>query len=511
MRSYILKYSLLSFVLLLASACTDLDPELYSDLTPETEFTSADASLGGILQNYTNLDAYVNDAIWPCQELSTETSAAPAKFGPWDDGGVWARLHRHEWETTFFVFNRAWEMGFSGIAGCNRTIDELSVLSGQEAGIAEMKALRAVFYWLMIDLFGDVPLEESFVNGTPNPERTPRAEVFNFIVNELNELIDSGLLSEINGGPYYGRMNKWSALALLTKLYLNAETYTGTPRWEDAAATAKIIIDEGPFDLEQNYFENFDIENRASIENIFVIPYDKFDPNAFNFNMHMRTLHPLNQLTYNFTDGPWNGFTALEEFYNSFEEDDARKDMFVVGQQYDAAGNPLLDPNGETEVDSDGNMDPDGATLIFTPEINELTPRAFSQSGARIGKYEFEFGISISAQNDFPIFRFADILLMRAEALWRINPGDGEALDLINRIRLRAEQDPYDNLTEDNLYDEIQRELAFEAHARPTALRFDRFNGEWWEKPPSDPNKNVFPIPSAQLNANPNLTQNPGY
>ena len=500
---------LISTCLLLS--CTDLDPKLYSELTPDTKFTSDDAALGALLQNYGNLDRYVNDAIWPMQELTSATSVAPAKFGPWDDGGVWAQLHRHQWQSTFFVFNNAWGMGFSGIAGCNRTIDQLTIIGDQEAAIAEMRALRAVFYWLMIDLFGDVPLETSFVDGKPNPSRAPRAQVYDFIVNELNELIDSGLLSEDNGGAYYGRMNKWSALALLTKVYLNAGIYAGTSQWTLAAETAKKIIDEGSFTLEPDYFSNFDIDNRPSQENIFVIPYDKFDANGANFNMHMRTLHPLNQQTYNFTDGPWNGFTALEEFYNSYDGADKRKDMFIVGQQYTASGLPLNDPNGAIEVDSDGDKDPDGPPLIFTPFINELTPKAFSQSGARIGKFEIESGISLSAQNDFPVFRFADVLLMRAEALWRLNSSNAESVELVRQIRERAGLPKIDPLTESGLYQEILRELAFEAHARPTMIRFGTFDDARWEKPVSDQAKLIFPIPEAQRNGNPNLAQNPGY
>lgn len=510
-----MKFNIQNYTLLIGTcfllSCTDLDPKLYSELTPETKFTSEDASLGTLLQNYGNLDRYVNDAIWPMQELTSATSVAPAKFGPWDDGGVWAQLHRHQWQSTFFVFNNAWDMGFSGVAGCNRTIDQLTIIGGEEAAIAEIRGLRAVFYWLMIDLFGDVPLETSFVNGKPNPSRTSRAEVYDFIVSELNELIDSGLLSDDNGGAYYGRMNKWSALALLTKVYLNAGTYSGTPQWSLAAETAKKIIDEGPFALEADYFSNFDIDNRPSQENIFVIPYDKFDANGANFNMHMRTLHPLNQQTYNFTDGPWNGFTALEEFYNSYDGTDKRKDMFIVGQQYTASGAPLNDPNGAIEVDSDGDKDPDGPPLIFTPFINELTPKAFSQSGARIGKFEIESGISISAQNDFPVFRFADVLLMRAEALWRMNGSNAESVELIRQIRERAGLAIIDPLTEDALYEEILRELAFEAHARPTMIRFGTFDDARWEKPASDQTKLIFPIPEPQRNGNPNLGQNPGY
>lgn len=492
-------------------SCTDLEPTLYSELTPATKYTSKDASLGILLQNYTNLDRYTNDAVWPIQEMSSVTSVAPAKFGPWDDGGVWAQLHRHQWQPTFFAFDNAWSVGFSGIASCNQSIEGLNALDGQEAAVAEMRALRALFYWLMVDLFGDVPIETSFSNGIENPTRKPRAEVYQFIVDELNDVINSGLLSEENGGSYYGRMNEWSALALLTKVYLNAEVYSGTQQWALAAETAKKVIDGAKFTLEPDYLSNFTYLNGGSKENIFVIPYDKFDANGANFNMHMRTLHPLNRLTYNFTDGPWNGFTALEEFYNSYDANDNRKDMFIVGQQYDAVGNPLIDPNGATEVDSDGNMDPDGSTLIFTPFINELTPKAFSQSGARIGKFAFESNIGLSSQNDFPIFRFADILLMRAEALWRLDNGSAEAVELVRQIRVRSGLTIIDPLTETDLYEEILRELAYEAHARPTMIRFGTFNEARWEKPADDATKKIFPIPQGVLNANPNITQNPGY
>jgi hypothetical protein len=225
----------------------------------------------------------------------------------------------------------------------------------------------------------------------------------------------------------------------------------------------------------------------------------------------MRTLHPLNRLTYNLTDGPWNGFTALEEFYNQYDAEDQRKDQFIVGQQFSSDGTPLSDPNGATEVDSDGDPDPDGAPLIFTPEINELTPKAFSQSGARLGKFEFESGISLSAQNDFPVLRYADVLLMRAEALWRLDNGNAESVELVRQIRERSGLEKIDPLTETALYDEILRELAYEAHARPTMIRFGTFTAPRWEKNLSDETKEIFPIPEPQRNGNPNLGQNPGY
>ena len=492
-------------------SCTDLEPKLYSELTPTTVYTTDDVALGALLQNYRSLGQYGSEVNWPLQELSSETSVAAAKFGPWDDGGVWARLHRHEWQSSWGQINAAWSMGFSGIAGCNRTIDELTARGGAEAAIIELRALRALYYWIMIDFFGDVPLETSFVNGQANPSRKPRGEVYQFVVDELNASLESGLLSETNGGSFYGRMNRWSTLALLTKLYLNAEVYAKKVEWANAAETAKIIIDEGPFIIESNYASNFTIQNRGSKENILVIPYSKSDAGGFNFNMHMRTLHPLNRQTYNFNEGPWNGFTALEEFYKSYDPADLRKQTFIVGQQYTASGDPINDPNGAIEIDSEGNHDPDGPPLIFTPEINELTPKAFSQSGARIGKFEFESGIGTNADNDFPIFRYADILLMRAEALWRLNNGSAEAVDLVRQVRERAGLAKIEPLTKDALYHEILRELAYECHSRPTMIRFGTFTAPRWEKPLSADTRTIYPVPDAQRNGNPNLGQNPGY
>ncbi|MEK6478985.1 RagB/SusD family nutrient uptake outer membrane protein [Catalinimonas sp. 4WD22] len=505
----ILTKGLMCMTIMLGLSCTDLDTELYSELTPDDFFQTDDQFVAALGTAYTSLYAYAGDP-WSVQELSTATSAAPAKFGPWDDGGIWARLHRHEWEITFGAFNASWNMGFGGISTCNRLIEQLQDLAPPEQAerfVAELRALRAYYYFLMIDMFGDVPFITSFSDAEPNPTRTARAEVFGFLVDELNEVIQ--VLPEEVSTATYGRMNKWAAMALLTKLYLNAEVYTGTPEWELAASTAQEIIDGGQFSLEVNYFDNFAVQNSGSSENIFVIPYEA--GNANGFSLHMRTLHPLNARTYNFSTGPWNGYTALEEFYNSFEDEDVRKDMFIVGQQYSATGEPLLDPNGAIEVDSEGNMDPSGPPIVFTPYINELTPFAFSDAGARIGKFEFERGIQLDMDNDFPLLRYGDILLMRAEALWRLNPSSAEAVELVRQVRERSELGPIDPLTEDALFEEIQREVAFEGHSRTNMIRFDRFNAPWWEKDASDPNKNLFPIPAAQLNGNPNLVQNPGY
>ena len=499
----------MSILAFLCSSCTDLDSNLYSELTPNNFFKNDNQFVAALGTAYTPLYAYAGDP-WTIQELSSETSVAPAKFGPWDDGGVWAALHRHQFSPNFGSFNASWNMGFGGISTCNRLIEQLTALAPPDkspAFVAELRALRAFYYFMMIDMFGDAPLITSFSTAETNPARKPRAEVFIFVVKELNEVIPK--LPDGVNSTTYGRMNKWSALTLLTKLYLNAGVYAKKTEWALAASTAKQVIDGAKYSLEGNYFNNFIAKNDASRENIFIIPYES--GNAGGFSLHMRTLHPLNKETYNFSSGPWNGYTALEEFYNSYSSQDVRKKQFIVGQQFTADGKPINDPNGATEVDSKGAKDPDGAPLIFTPFINELTPKAFSQSGARLGKFEFQKGIQLDMNNYFPLFRYADVLLMRAEALWRSDNASAEAATLVNQIRSRASSTSLTSLNEDNLYQEIMREMAYEGHSRTNAIRFGRFTKSRWEKPESTTNKMVFPVPTNQLNGNPNFKQNAGY
>ena len=503
------KSSVMSILAFLCLSCTDLDSNLYSELTPNNFFKNDNQFVAALGTAYTPLYAYAGDP-WTIQELSSETSVAPAKFGPWDDGGVWAALHKHQFSPNFGSFNASWNMGFGGISTCNRLIEQLTALAPPDkspAFVAELRALRAFYYFMMIDMFGDAPLITSFSTAETNPARKPRAEVFIFVVKELNEVIPK--LPDGVNSTTYGRMNKWSALTLLTKLYLNAGVYAKKTEWVLAASTAKQVIDGAKYSLEGNYFNNFIAKNDASRENIFIIPYES--GNAGGFNLHMRTLHPLNKETYNFSSGPWNGYTALEEFYNSYSSQDVRKKQFIVGQQFTADGKPINDPNGATEVDSKGAKDPDGAPLIFTPFINELTPKAFSQSGARLGKFEFQKGIQLDMNNDFPLFRYADVLLMRAEALWRSDNASAEAATLVNQIRSRASSTSLTSLNEDNLYQEIMREMAYEGHSRTNAIRFGRFTKSRWEKPESTTNKMVFPVPTNQLNGNPNFKQNAGY
>jgi hypothetical protein len=196
--------------------------------------------------------------------------------------------------------------------------------------------------------------------------------------------------------------------------------------------------------------------------------------------------------------GPWNGFAATELQFNRYSDDDLRKEYFLVGQQYDSKGNAITDLVAN-------------APLVLTPNIPFLvmtaanaSPAEIRMSGARIKKFEIKKGAKENLSNDFPLFRYADVLLMKAEA--QLRQGNSVDFDEIDEIRTRAGLDvgdTWDNL--DNLLEERARELFWEGHRRQDMIRFGKFNQAWWEKPANGPEWNTFPIPQWAIDSNPNL------
>lgn len=519
-------------------SCTDLTEEIYSDVTPDNFFNTDEEFASALGEGYLRLRLWVHhNRHVSLQEVTTDAMVVPTRGTDWNDGGSLRRLHRHEWHFEATRVDKTWNFLFQGVSAANRLIWQFEQLGTEgeienlDNYIAELRGLRALFYYQLLDLFGNVPIVSKFdVPADYAPATADRADVYDFLETELLEIQD--LVSKDVGGNMYGRVNYYTVQAILAKLYLNAEVYTGTPQWEKALAANNAIINSGEFSLTNDYYENFVTENQGSPEFIFAIPYDAtFLP---GFIYHRITLHYRSQDTYNLTIQPWNGFTAMEEFYKSYidpaqnpgpqgivwgtkptstdiglEQVEGTQDLrlanFLVGPQFSANGQQLVDPAADAD-------DPNGQPLTFTPYINELGPQAWRQSGARIGKWEFAHGTRGDLDNDFAVYRYADILLMKAEALFRMGGSSGEALELVNRIRRRAGVDDFTVLTEENLLAERGRELFAELHRRTDLIRFGRFNDAWWEKDadPSD-HVNIFPIPRRQLDSNPNLKQNPGY
>jgi hypothetical protein len=508
-RIYIL---LLGCVLATTFSCTNLDEEVYSDLTGDTFFDTEENLLRAFGTSYTILYQYGAQYSMPSLDVSTDLFAVPTRGGDWLDGGRWQRLHRHEWTTNEIYVDNMWGFIFNGVNICNQLIFQFELSGGDLAdnAIAELRALRAFYYWWGVDLFGNIPIETEFdVPDGYLPTPNTRQEVYDFIEAELLEV--APLLTEEVGAVTYGRMTKYAALTTLAKLYLNAEVYTGTAQWQKADDVLNQIIDANKYDLAPSYFDNFKVDASGSPEAILAVPYD--DVFATGLTLHYFSLHYQHQEKFSLQATPWNGICALEEFYNSFEDDDDRRNGLLAGPQYGPDGvtqltDPLYEPFDPTNPA--GAFDTDGPGLNLTPAINELEPRALRQAGARLGKFEIEEGIDADNSADYPIFRYAEILQMKAETQWRLNQPD--AVDYLNLVRDRANLDPLMTINEDVILAEKAKELYIEGQRRTDLIRFGKYGDAWWEKEMTDINcVSLWPIPQGQIDANPNLVQNPCY
>jgi hypothetical protein len=511
-------------------SCTNLDEELYSDVTADNFFKTDEEFIAALGQAYASLGGLGNHTnLWSMNEVSSDELVICTKGGDWYDGGEPIAMHDQTWTPAHSWINSAWNQIYGGINTCNRLIFQFESLDTPEADafIAELRGVRALWYYWAVDAFGNVPLVTDFED-LDLPATRPRTEVFNFIESELTAVIP--LLPDARDASTYGRMTKWAALAIRAKLYLNAQVYTGTERWADAEADATNIIDNGGYSLESSYKANFAVTNDGSKENILVYPYDKVF--AQGFNWVAMTLHIAMQPTFNLTFQPWNGYQTVEEFYNSYIDPvknpgpqgpvwkgltkdldgdgisddigtvDGRLSNFLVG--------PISNPDGTRTLD--GGAEPsdfDGAPVTLTPQLNEIYPQGLRQAGARIAKYEFEVGGTNNMSNDFVIFRLADIILTKAEAMHR--QGKPGAVDLVNLLRDRAGVDPFVTLTDDLLFDERGREMYAEMTRRQDQIRFGKWTQAWWSKEVKSDDYKLFPIPKTQIDANDKLVQNPGY
>jgi starch-binding outer membrane protein, SusD/RagB family len=505
----LLKIFLLIPLVVAFHACTDLEEELEGDFTED--FDPANPNVGvknnvnkptpndGLSAAFTRLlnGTANHGGYFSVTEVSTDEAVITQKGGDWFDGGIWLNMHTHDFRSTNPGLNGAWSDTYGGITQCNILLGtDLPAVSE-----AQVRMLRSYFYWRLLDLFGNVKIVTA--QGVDVPQSN-RAEVFAFVESELLDIIPE--LSE--GRAEYGRVNKWAAYALLARLYLNAEVYTGTARYEDAVDAADMVINSGVYDLDANYAAVFAPDNVDNIEHIMVAPFDEATGTGMNFAQ--MTLHYPSQLTFSLQEQPWNGYSTLEEFYNSYEDGDTRKENnFIVGPQYDRSGNPILDLAFD-------KADEDGAPINYTPEINQLAPNGSRQAGARLGKFSFKIGQANEMDNDFPLLRYGEVLLNKAEAMARLSGDWNSGLIYVNQLRERADIDTYGSISEDEFLAERGRELFQESLRRTDLIRFGAWGDSWWEKPAhNNPDLNIFPIPLDQINASQSeqfkLTQNPGY
>ena len=520
-------------------SCTDLEEELVGDITNAVS-SSAPAVGGGAGGAGDALAGAYSQLQWSgtanhfgyfsIQGLPSDEMAIAAKGGDWYDGGVLVQMHRHTYDATNGIIGNTWGGQYGAIGAINDAIANLG-LSAPE--IAQMRALRAYFYWRMLDLYGSVKIVTT--PGVEASQSTP-AQLYAFVESELLDALGT---TEITASTAFSdaglpasssvyRVNRYGALGFLTKLYLNHATYLGTASaatYEKAELAAKIIMDsnayqlcssgcsvpnlakrpdvaEDPTNLE-GYAAVFAPNNDNNVEHIFSVNYDEATAGGMNFAK--MTLHYASQLTWNFEAQPWNGYAALEEFYNSYDSNDARRaNNFIAGPQKDYGGSALNDFAAD---------DPGGIVLDYTPYINELEPNAFREGGARLGKFSFQQFGRPDQSNDFPILRLGDIMLTYAEARMRSqnNWNDAQALAAVNAVRSRAGVSAYTSMDETEFLAERGREMFQESSRRTDLIRFGLYSsGTWWEKTASPAHKALFPIPLDAVQNN-GYSQNPGY
>jgi len=514
------KYTLIVACTFGAFSCTDLEEEIVDSYTKT--ITPANPGVGtknnvnkptpndGLAGAFSRLlnGTAGHGGYFSLQEIPSDEAVVTQKGGDWYDGGELIVAHQHNFKSSGMIgVEGAWNDTYGGIFQCNDLLKDANLPADKKA---QLRMLRAYFYWRLLDLYGNVKIVTT--PGVDVPQSN-RLAVYNFVESELLAAIPDLPA----GRGEYGRASKGAAHALLSRLYLNAKVYKGLSAFDNADLQkaidyADLVINSGNYALDPDFKKVFAPDNVENIEHIMVAPYDEATGGGMQFPY--MTLHYPSQLTYKLAQQPWNGYSTLEEFYNSFENADKRKAAsFIAGPQY--AYN--VDPNIKTPILdlAYDKADPDGAPINYTPQINELFPNGSRQAGARLGKFSFKIGQNPDADNDYPILRLGEVILNKAEALFRLGQ-TGAAETEVNKLRTRAGVGSIAPLTEGKLLAERGRELFQEALRRTDLIRFGAWGNAWWYKPAhNDPNKNLMPIPNSAIQATAasanKLTQNPGY
>ena len=573
MKQYIIGSMLLSSILLASCSLDETPRSKFSEeeafSTPKLVYVNTVANVYSSIGN--GLYGSDGGSVHTFQEFSSDASMIPGRQGDWVDGGAWQNIFLHNFESSVSKYNDVWNNLYRVIGLANSSIDRLNKYLGEHPEYAEyvyeLRALRAVYYYYVMDLFGQVPLVVSSQVSANEVNQSNRSDVFKFVTSELAECIPhlSDSKSQ-NEGEYYGRITKAVAYMCMAKCAINAPVYTiddttptsysafvgidksgkataseeqgnaisemgkkinitldGETRnaWETAAYCADQIASLG-YRLQPSYADNFIVANQNSVENIWTRPNDCVNYKIEDYNI-VRTLHYNHGGAIGYQG--WNGACS------------SKQQMLVYG--YGTANpDPRLKLNFYTDKDymeETGKAVEDGATdkpLEYMPLAVKVDftaaddPHAMKCSGARMKKYEFDKSTTqqYSFNNDLVIWRYADALLLKAEAEYRMGK-KAEALTIVNEVRGRVAATPRTELTLNDILNERMLELAWEGVRRQDQIRFctfteptaDRFQGVTHNASAGDYNDDtqgytmVYPIPYAVLNLNKKLGQNPGY
>ena len=497
---------------LIMGGCKKLDEKVYSQTTPDNFYATKDQVMAGFLMPYAFIQTHIYQVHFAVQEFVTDEAVAPVRGGYVDQNGAWNRFHQHTWTTSEPWIESEWNDMFQAIGFCNSFIDavqdkdvsKMGLPISKEQMIAEIKMVRALHYYWALSSFGNIPIVEHV--GEASPAAKSRAEVFAYVEKEIKANLP--LLSEKGDAGWYGHFTKTAAHALLAKLYLNAEVFTGTAHWDDCITECNAIINSGKYTLDGAWNTPFLVHNENSNENIYVVPFDA--NSASNFNAVQQQLHWSYAPVAIGLEDAWYKTVTQESFVDMYAANDKRSEQWLNGQLY------YTDENGDEQ-----EVTEDGEPLYINKSIEKL----FNSDGGYYDgsmniKYEAEHTTLPNMSNDLVVFRLSDVIFMKAESMMRKNGGVAtpEAVTLVNSVRARsfnagAPGSVYTTgtLTLNEFLNERGREFSYEMYRREDLIRFKKFNEAWWEKPASQAYRALFPIPTNVLTANPNLKQNPGY
>lgn len=521
------------------TSCLDETPK---DQIPETEIYDSANSLylNAVASLYNYIGAHEEGeglqgtcrGIYDYNTLTTDEAIIPIRGGNWYDGGLWENMYNHTWTATDTDLYNVWKYLYKVIVLSTKsleTIEKYKALLTEQQRVdyaAEVRAVRAMYYYYAMDMFGRIPILQSSTQKTADIKQSNRSDVFWYVMKELQDV--APLLANEHSnlqGNYYGRVTRPVAWFLLAKLSLNAEVYTDDDWTDSSRPDGKTImfdiegnkknawqtcvhycdlITAAGYTLEADYTKNFAVHNEGSTENIFTIPLDK--------NLYLNEFHYLFRSRHYAHGGVYSGAsengtcaTLHTMAVNGFgtETPDARLDMNFY--------------TGKVEVDDKYVTLDDGTPLEYKPlavEENLTASPYLETAGARMKKYEVDrtaYADGRMPDNDIVLYRYADVLLMKSEAKVR----NGESGDKeMNAVRSRVGM-PSLSATLDNLLNERLLELVWEGWRRQDMIRFGTYGKQYDIHTPSEADKKgyttVFPIPEKTHELNPNLKQNPGY
>ena len=511
---HILSYSLLLALSLLLGACDKFLEDDPTDRLPADEAysTLSDLRLNALGAIYRNIGGSSDSqglqgtarGVWDLNTFSTDEAIIPTRGADWYDGGIWQNLFLHRFGNVDFTGD-TWNYLFKEVLACNRALERIGEYAAahptEDVTLlrAEARALRAMFLFYAMDLYGRVPLFTSSNPAVQDIQLQPRSVTFKHIVSELQD-VEYDLTNERSSqlGEYYGRVTRPVVQFLLAKVLLNAEVYADDD-WTDgehpdgaammwpvdgerlntwqAVETYCGKIEASGYVLADDFADNFSISNEESPELIFTIPMDIYNYSN-RFTQQFRSLHYNHAaaLGLNGENGPCATIEAMRTFGYGTDDVDYRLGLtYYVDEVYAE--------KSFTPVTLD-----DGSPLVYYPMqvALDVSNTAWEKTaGARMHKYEIDLAAMSDGQlrrNDLVLFRLADVLLMHCEALLRDGRPGAEADGLLNRVRDRAHMEPR-TATLDLVLEERMLELAWEGWRRNDLIRYGQFTRSYTDRP----------------------------